>query len=59
MEDDLNFLKMQDKISFVFENGRGHQFLKMKDNRNFLKIEGDLNFLKMEEHINVLKWKTK
>ena len=47
MEDDLNFLKMEDVLIF-FENGRQPQFILMiEDNLNILTMEDDLNSLKI------------
>jgi hypothetical protein len=43
MEDDHNFLKMEDDINF---------FGKWKTTSIYLKMEYDLNFLKMEDNLN-------
>ena len=56
MENDLNFLKMEDNL-FFFEkqtNEMKSKSLKVKT-LIFLKMEDNLNFLKMEDNLNIVE----
>jgi hypothetical protein len=54
MEDDLNFLKMEDDLN-SFGKGKMTSFKIMQPNRTKIKT---IFFTKMEDDLNIFKWKT-
>jgi hypothetical protein len=58
MEDNLNFIKMEDDLN-LFPNGRRPHFIKNERCPQFLKMEDNLNFFKNETQPQYFqKWKT-
>ena len=54
MEDDLNFLTIEDNLIFFGKPKTTLIFLKMKDDLNFLEMEDNLNFFKMRDNLNFI-----